>query len=301
MAKGPDLGLAGVHPRGDREDTVHEGHTIVVGMDSTPGSAEALRWALHEAVARHWALHLVHGLPDAGPEGNSDFDNRLAAEVMLAAAALRAADVGIGEVRQTVAARPAGPLLIELSEDAALLVVGARRHDGTPPGPRGNSVGDHVSRFARCPVVVVASSPNAPTGLIAVNVRGDAADRRALEFAFDHAAAAHAEVEVVHAWREPEPGPLDFSALVDDRIELHRRASEVMVGEQLAGFATTHPDVPVRRVSLPADPRDALLWSSAQADLLVLAAPDPAAERCGPDLVELTALRHSHCPVVFAR
>jgi nucleotide-binding universal stress UspA family protein len=287
--------------RGFQEDAVRESHTIVVGLDETPASAEALRWAIHEGLARHWALHLVHGLPEPGPGGDeTDFDNRLAAEVMLAAAALHAADGGVAEVRQTIAARPAGPLLIEASEDAALLVVGAR-HGGTSAVRRGDSVGAHVSRFARCPVVVVASPPNSRTGLIAVHVRGDAADRRALEFAFDHATATHSEVEVVHAWREPEPGPLDFSALVDDRTALHQRASEVMVGEQLAGFASTHPDVPVRRVSLPADPRDALLWSSAQADLLVLAAPDAAAERCGPDLVELTALRHSHCPVVFAR
>jgi nucleotide-binding universal stress UspA family protein len=290
---------------GFQEDAVHESHTIVVGMDETPASAEALRWAIHEARVRHWALHLVHGLPEPGPGGDqagdrAEADNRLAAEVMLAAAAVHATDGGVADVRQTVAARPAGPLLIEASEDAALLVVGAR-HGGRSSVRRGDSVGAHVSRFARCPVVVVASAPHSRTGLIAVNVRGDAADRAALEFAFDHASATRSEVEVVHAWREPEPGPLDFSALVDDPTELHQRASEVMVGEQLAGFATTHPDVPVRRVSLPADPRDALLWSSAQADLLVLAAPDPAAERCGPDLVELTALRHSHCPVVFAR
>jgi nucleotide-binding universal stress UspA family protein len=276
-------------------------HTIVVGMDATPASAEALHWAIREALRRRWALHLVHGLPDPGPfSDDAEKQARRAAEDMLAAAALRATDAGVPEVRGTVSARPAGPLLIETSDDAGLLVVGAR-HGAARLARRGDSVGFHVSRFARCPVVVVAGAPNTHTGLVAVSVRGDAADRRALEFAFDHAAATHSDVEVVHAWREPEPGPLDFSALVDDRVELHRRASEVMVGEELAGFASTHPDVPVRRVSLPADPRDALLWSSAQADLLVIAAPDPSVERTGAELVELTALRHAHCPVVFAR
>jgi nucleotide-binding universal stress UspA family protein len=253
-------------------------------------------------VRRRWALHLVHGLPDPelGGDDDLDNDNRLAAEVMLASAALGATDAGVLEVRQAVVGRPAGPLLIDTAANAALLVVGARR-DGARLGRRGDSVGAHVSRYARCPVVVVAGAPKSRTGLVAVNLRGNAADRQALEFAFGHAAATRSEVEVVHAWREPGPGPLDFSALVDDRAEMHRRASEVLVGEQLAGFAAAYPDVVVRRVSRPADPRDALLWSSAQADLLVIAAPGPSSEQTSADLVELTALRHSHCPVVFAR
>lgn len=288
---------------------MRDDHTIVVGMDATPGSAEALAWGIREAARRHWGLHLVHGLPDAGldAEGWDDLDpgaadkqNRLAAEVMLGAAELRATDAGVREVRQTAAARPAGPLLIETSQDAALLVVGARRQ-GARLGRRGDSVGAHVSRFARCPVVVVPGSPNGRTGLVAVHVHGNAADRPALNFAFEHAVTSRSEIEVVHAWREPDPGPLDFSVLVDDRVEVHRRASHVMLSEMLAGFASSYPDVPVQRVSLPADPRDALLWSSAQADLLVLAAPDPSTEGASADLVEMTALRHSHCPVVFAR
>jgi nucleotide-binding universal stress UspA family protein len=274
---------------------------VVVGVDASPGAARALTWAIREARIRGWALHLVHGLPDPGPDGDeTDAANRAAAENLLTSAAVRAIDAGVREVLRTVSARPAGPLLIELSAEASLLVVGARE-DGPRVLRRGQSVGVHLSRHARCPLVVVSRPWNSATGRIAVYVRGTPADRSALAFAFDHAAATHSEIEVVHAWREPEPGPLEFSALVDDRVEAHRRASEVMIGEQMAGFASTYPDVPVLRVSLPADPRDALLWSSAQADLLVLAAPDPESEHTSADLVELTTLRHSHCPVVFTR
>lgn len=286
---------------------MRDDHTIVVGMDATPGSAEALAWGIREAARRRWGLHLVHGLPDVGLDAErrgrdpevEDKENRLAAEDLLAAAASRASDAGVHDVRSTVSARPPGPLLIEASRDAALLVVGARPH-GARLGRRGDSTSAHVARFARCPVVVTGA-PNGRTGLIAVHVHGNAADGPALNFAFEHAVTSHSEVEVVHAWREPDPGPLDFSVLADDRVEVHRRASEVMLGELLAGFAASYPDVPVQRVSLPADPRDALLWSSAQADLLVLAAPDPSSEGMSAELLEMTALRHSHCPVVFAR
>ncbi len=272
---------------------------IVVGLDATAEAGAALRWAVREARARGWSLHLVHGLAAPPVDAPDDGRDRAAADALLAEAAARAREDGIRGVRWTVTARPPGPVLIELSEGAALLVVGARA-GGARLGRHGDSVGAHVSRFARCPVVVVPGESNQPTGRVAVNVRGDAADRSVLAFAFDQAAATRSELEVVHAWREPERG-LDFSALAEDTEEQHQRASDVLVAEQLAGFATTHPDVPVRRVSLPADPRDALLWSSAQADLLVVAAPPAAIEPPGSELVEMIALRHSHCPVVFAR
>lgn len=273
--------------------------TIVVGLDETRGSQEALQWAIVLAAARGAVLHLVHGLPDP-LDRSTAVAAREAGEALLAAAAQRAADAGVGTVRQTIGDRPAGPLLLDSADDAELLVVGSRG-GGARLVHRGDSVGAHVSRFARCPVVVVSSALNHPTGRVTVSVRGAASDRRALDFAFDYAAATHCELEVLHAWREPDPGPLDFSPLADGRVELHRRASEILLSEELAGFATTHPDVRVRRVSLPADPRDAMLWSSAHADLLVVSAPDPSVPPESAQLMEVAALRHAHCPVAFAR
>lgn len=273
---------------------------IVVGLDGTAGSNEALRWAVPLAAVRDLSLHLVHALADpADWRTAAQVADRSAAEALLAAAAQWAAERGVGGLRQTIAERPAGPLLVEASEDADLVVVGSRG-GGARLVHRGDSVGAHVSRFARCPVIVVAPRPNHPTGVIAVNVRGEPRDRAALDFAFDYASATHREVEVVHAWREPDPGPLDFSPLLDGRVEEHRRASEILVSEEIAGFATTYPDVQVRRISLPADPRDVMSWTSAQADLLVVPAPAPSMD-ASADLMELAALRHAHCPVAFVR
>lgn len=274
---------------------------IVVGLDGSAGSTEAVDWATAFAATHLRPLHLVHALHD--PADRSDGGrilDRDAADQHLAAAAHRAADRGVPAVRQTIADRAAAPLLVEIAESAALLVVGSRG-GGARLWQRGDSVGAHVSRFARCPVVVVPPTVNHPTGMIAVNVRGEPGDRRCLDFAFDQAAATHCEVEVVHAWQEPESGPTTFSPLFQGEVEKHRRASEILVSEELAGFATTHPDVRVQRVSTPAEPRDALLWSSAQADLLVVAAPNPGEDVRAAQLLELAALRHAHCPVVFAR
>lgn len=274
---------------------------IVVGLDGSVGNAEAVIWATGFAATHSLPLHLVHALRDpAESDDEHQALDRDAAEQLVAAAAQRAADRGVPVVRQIIADRPAAPLLVELAETAELLVVGSRG-GGARLAQRGDSVGAHVSRFARCPVVVVPSVVNHPTGMIAVNVRGEPGDRRSLDFAFDQAAATHCEVEVFHAWQEPEPGPNTFSPLFQGEVEEHRRASEILVSEELAGFATTHPDVRVHRVSTPAEPRDALLWSSAQADLLVVAAPSPAEDARAVRMLEFAALRHAHCPVVFAR
>lgn len=274
---------------------------VVVGVDGSVGSGAALTWATAFAASHALPLHLVHALDDPadrddGPAG----PDRDAAEHLVAAAVQRAVDRGVPAVRQTIADRPAAPLLVEAAETAEVLVVGSRG-GGARLAQRGDSVGAHVSRFARCPVVVVPPAVNHPTGMIAVNVRGEPGDRRALDFAFDQADATHSEVEVLHAWQEPDPGPNTFSPLFQSEVEEHRRASEILVSEELAGFATTHPDVRVHRVSTPAEPRDALLWSSAQADLLVVAAPQPAEDVRAAQMLELAALRHAHCPVVFAR
>jgi hypothetical protein len=67
----------------------------------------------------------------------------------------------------------------------------------------------------------------------------------------------------------------DRSPLSDDRSDPARRAAEVMLAEELAGYAQTHPDVKVFRHCVPADTPDVLQWASAHADLLVLSAPRP--------------------------
>ncbi|WP_344607675.1 hypothetical protein [Sporichthya brevicatena] len=49
-------------------------------------------------------------------------------------------------------------------------------------------------------------------------------------------------------------------------------------------------------------PPDAPVGSgTAEEDLLVVPAPDPGADLSSAELVELTTLRHAHCPVVFVR
>jgi nucleotide-binding universal stress UspA family protein len=136
---------------------------IVVGIDGSQNSLDALRWAAEEARLRKLPLHAVGtfstpimstgyevAVPDPG-------DLNAAAETMLAAAVdtIRAEGGLEGvEVDTSVLEGHAGERLIALSAEADLVVVGSRGHGGFM-GLLLGSVTTYVVNHAECPVVVV--------------------------------------------------------------------------------------------------------------------------------------------------
>jgi nucleotide-binding universal stress UspA family protein len=148
--------------------------TIVVGVDGSPASLAALRFALGEARLRRtrllalhaWVLPLTEApgpflldLPSpAGPpvqELSADLGR--AADALLAAALDEVAEVAEGvEVERRVVEGPAASMLVEASEGADLLVVGSRGHGGFH-GLLLGSVSQQCAQHARCPVVIVPS------------------------------------------------------------------------------------------------------------------------------------------------
>ena len=116
--------------------------TIVVGVDSSPGSKEALRWALKEArlrrariVALHaWMLPLASAdslvaAPSMSPGLIKDLQE--AAADMLKRALNEVEDEAEGvEIEQRVVQGSPGGALVEAARDADLLVVGSRGHGG---------------------------------------------------------------------------------------------------------------------------------------------------------------------------
>jgi nucleotide-binding universal stress UspA family protein len=145
---------------------------IVVGVDGSPGSREALRWALAEARLRDGVVHVVHAwmvpLIDALPEpwvvgsrplGPSDDEMHdhleAAAQGVLAVAVdqARSADPSVEVHGELAEARP-GSALLAAAEDADLLVVGSRGRGGFAGLVLG-SVSAECAHHAPCPVVVV--------------------------------------------------------------------------------------------------------------------------------------------------
>ena len=143
---------------------------IVVGVDSSEGAKQALRFALDEARLRQATLRAVHtwqfgsigvtGLEGFSPVLGADLgDLRRSAEIALDATLheVVAAGNGVAIERRVVEGAPA-TVLVDESRHADLLVVGSRGHGGFA-GLLLGSVSQQCAHHAACPVVIVRA-PN---------------------------------------------------------------------------------------------------------------------------------------------
>ena len=143
--------------------------TIVVGVDGSPGSLEALRFAIEEARIANATVKAVaawHVPPAAygvdGPFRSMTKSFRLAAEAKLAKALeeVGAANCGVTVTPELVRGQPAD-VLCESAESAALLVVGSRGLGGFR-GLLLGSVSQQCAHHAPCPVVITPPKARAP-------------------------------------------------------------------------------------------------------------------------------------------
>jgi len=130
---------------------------IVVGVDGSDASLDALRWAVRQAQLSNSTLEAVTSweYPSQIAEfAAADIDWEAWARSILDDA-LTAVDAekDVAIIRTTTQGHPA-QVLCDASTDADLLVVGSRGHGGFV-GMMLGSVSVHVSAHADCPVVVV--------------------------------------------------------------------------------------------------------------------------------------------------
>lgn len=137
---------------------------IVVGVDGTALSRDALVFALQEGAARDVAVRVVHAWTFGTVLRDADGSESFTSETRRAELELEAA---IADALTRTDARPAiestvihgapGEALVAAAADAAMLVVGSGRK-----GPMARtflgSASDFCVRHARVPVVVVTSS-----------------------------------------------------------------------------------------------------------------------------------------------
>jgi len=146
--------------------------SIVVGVDGSDASRDALRWAAEEARLRSAPLVAVHAwsFVPAQPIGDpgmlavpaGDLAGQLGAENDAAQIGLdQAVEDALGadsdiELERRLAEGDAGEALVAASKDAQLVVVGSHGRSGFKAALLG-SVSRHVVDHAACPVVVVKS------------------------------------------------------------------------------------------------------------------------------------------------
>ncbi|MGN6131700.1 MAG: universal stress protein [Nocardioidaceae bacterium] len=139
---------------------------VVVGVDGSPGSVEALRWGARVATAlgatvqavTAWHYPTTYGAPMYMDDWRPDVD----AEKVLE----QALDEAFGAHRPpglVTAVAPGTPreVLLEASKGAQLLVVGSRGHGGFT-GLLLGSVSAAVAEHAGCAVLVARGEPTAP-------------------------------------------------------------------------------------------------------------------------------------------
>ena len=130
---------------------------IVVGVDGSEGSRDAVTWAARQArvtdapvrlvASWRWPSYVTRVPPGADPAA----DTQRTSTTCSPRAKQQFPDV---EITGSVVQGPAGPALLTQAEGAQLLVVGARGRAAFP-GMLLGSVAEYCVRNGPCPVVVV--------------------------------------------------------------------------------------------------------------------------------------------------
>ncbi|MFJ3220083.1 universal stress protein [Kitasatospora sp. NPDC086801] len=144
------------------------GGRIVVGVDGSPPSRAAVRWAARQAGLTGGPLEAVavwdfpclygeHGLVPPALDGFGP--ERRAAQILDEALAScprpdRTPPARPPPVRRRLTTGPPGPALVAAAAGAALLVLGNRGRSTPPDAPLG-TVAQYCLHHARCPVVIV--------------------------------------------------------------------------------------------------------------------------------------------------
>lgn len=283
---------------------------LVVGVDGSASSLQALDWAVDEAARNGLPLRIVHASrwewngvfwPGAGmgflPE-EAEHDP------VLAEATVRATDRNPG-VEVSVKAPTQEPVtaLLDEASNACAVVVGSRGH-GEIVSLLLGTVSLSVAGRALCPVIVVRGPEGNRAGTLgritlgvgirAEGVRGTDVAR----FAFREAGARGCPLHAVHIWQRTTREHLDRPMIGDASSLAHEGQVAALLEKALHDEAAARPEVVVRRETVEGQVREVLLKASGTSDLLVVG----AQRRKGPFGLQLgrvnhTLLHHADCPV----
>ncbi|MET8453954.1 universal stress protein [Streptomyces sp. NPDC005209] len=282
---------------------------LVVGVDGSDSSLQAVDWAMDEASRHGLPLRLVHAslweryegaVPWSGPERPSE---RVLAEHIVASAAERAVrrhpDV---KVTTDIIPEEAAETLLHEGHSASALVTGSRGR-GELRGLLLGSVGLAVAARSHCPVIVVRGDRAGLAGShgrILLGVGDPATSGEAVRFAFREAETRGCVLDAVRAWRCPGHETAGHPGLAAETGRRHEGRASDLLDAALHDAVGDHPGVRVRSVTVEGPARRILVERSAAADLVVVGAP----RRVGAFGLQLgrvahTMLHHVHCPVAI--
>ncbi|MBD0323550.1 MAG: universal stress protein [Aldersonia sp.] len=257
---------------------------IVVGVDGSEGSAVAVGWAARTAAHRKLPLRIVaivhvpaafYAEPYIADQHRDALVRAGRERIETAAVAARQAAADLGEIDVTgeVYEGKATQRLVEQSESAWMIALGARGH-GEISAMAVGSTASSVAAHAACPVVVVRGRLHEglpPTsGPIAVGVDGSPLSQAAVEFAFEAASARGAPLTAVHVWSDVRMPALIGGGSDEGHWKTVQEREEGVLVERLAEFVERFPDVEVARVVARDRPVRVLSELSERAQLIVV-------------------------------
>lgn len=251
---------------------------VLVAVDGSANSYQAVAWAAVEAASRHRRLHILTSVgiqTGYGPgtlltESDTEW-LRHDGERTLAEATRLARTATPGDnltITTEVTFDLIIPTLIERSTHAHMLVVGNRGRGALQRRLLG-SVSTAVTHHAHCPVAVIhgiaAIDPVSATRPVLVGVDGTENSVPAIELAFAEASHRNVDLIALHAWSDTSAVDLPLV-----NWEAARASAEVVLAESLAGWAERYPDVKVHRIVVVDRSVRSLLDASADAQLVVV-------------------------------
>ena len=256
---------------------------VVVAVDGSEASKNAVRWAANTAMKRGIPLRIASSytvpqfLYAEGMVPPKELFDDLQAETLEKIEAARAVahevapDIKIGH---TIAEGSPIDMLLEMSHDVTMVVMGSRGMGGLSGMVMG-SVSASVVSHASCPVVVVREdnqvTESTKYGPVVVGVDGSEVSQKATHYAFAEAAARGAELIAVHTWMDMQvqASLAGLSAAQTEWAEVEKEQGALLT-ERLAEFQAEYPDVPVKKVIARDRPVRALADAAAGAQLLVV-------------------------------
>ncbi|MFB7711981.1 universal stress protein [Streptomyces sp. NPDC056105] len=133
---------------------------IVVGVDGSPSSRAALRWAVRYAGLVGGRVEAVSAWEVAGmaswsaPAVDTDFDESEAERGLVEEVRAVLGEDGGSLVHERLVRGNAAEVLVDAAEGAEMLVVGSRGHGGFRRALLG-SVSQQVAHHAPCPVTII--------------------------------------------------------------------------------------------------------------------------------------------------
>jgi len=256
---------------------------IIVGVDGSTPSLQALSWAAREATLRKAPLRVVHAalrwaydvplVPQPIYWGPSE---EAACEDLLhrAAEQARSGDPAL-QVTTEILDGNAAEAIATVARGAQLIVVGHRGLGGFAGLVLGSVSYDLAAR-SPCPVVIVNQPHTTRDSEIVVGVTGRADQSPVLEFAFEEAALHRRPLRAVHSWMHPASrAPGDMQPLVYD-VEGVVDEEARLLSESLGGWRERFPDVTLVEQVVHKHPAKALIDASETAELVVVGGHNPA-------------------------